>query len=190
MDLLENLNIQDTSRKKVIKKRIVLRKVEKKKKIVKKKIIKKIVKSVVVPAIPKRKGWIPWRERFLIGKLNPDGKKYYAFFFKTRNNTFITITDVKGRVIVSQSAGSCKITTKKKKKSWDTLKAVAASASRIARMKNIRYIWKFFMTSTYMKNGKLIFRSFKESGLLILKGVIVRNRPHSLPMRKKKLKRL
>jgi len=42
--------------------------------------------------------------------------------------------------VVSQSAGSCKITTKKKKKSWDTLKAVAASASKIARIKNIRYI--------------------------------------------------
>jgi ribosomal protein S11 len=76
----------------------------------------------------------------LIGKENPNKKKYYAFFLRTRNNVFITITDIKGCVVVSQSAGSCKITTKKKKKSWDTLKAVAASASRIARMKNIRYI--------------------------------------------------
>ena len=201
MSLLENLNVQDVKpRKKVIKKRIVLKKIERaqpvkveKKKVIKQvKAIKKVVtKSPLPPASkPRWNGWIPWRERFLIGKENPNKKKYYAFFLRTRNNVFITITDVKGRVVVSQSAGYCKITTKKKKKSWDTLKAVAASASRIARMKNIRYIWKFFMTSTYMKNGKLIFRSFKESGLLILKGVIVRNRPHSLPMRKKKLKRL
>jgi len=76
----------------------------------------------------------------LLGKVNPNKKKYYAFFLKTKNNVFITITDIRGRVVVSQSAGSCKITTKKKKKSWDTLKAVAASASKIARIKNIRYI--------------------------------------------------
>lgn len=133
---------------------------------------------------------LPWRERYLIGKVNPNKKKYYAFFLKKINNIFITITDLKGRVIVSQSAGSCKITTKKKKKSWDTLKAVAVSASKIARMKNIKYIWKFFMTSTYMKNGKLIFQSFKKSGLLILKAVILKNRGHNIPMKKKKLKRL
>ena len=133
---------------------------------------------------------LPWRERYLIGKVNPNKKKYYAFFLKKINNIFITITDLKGRVVVSQSAGSCKITTKKKKKSWDTLKAVATSASKIARMKNIKYIGKFFMTSTYMKNGKLIFQSFKKSGLLILKAVILKNRGHNIPMKKKKLKRL
>jgi len=125
-----------------------------------------------------------------MGKKNPDNKKYYAFFLKKRNNVFVTITDIRGKVITSQSAGSCKITTKKKKKSWDTLKAVAVSASKIARLKNIRYIYKFFMTSTYMKNCRIIFQSFKESGLLILQNIIIRSRPHALPMRKKKLKRL
>ena len=52
-----------------------------------------------------------------MGKKNPDNKKYYAFFLKKRNNVFVTITDIRGKVITSQSAGSCKITTKKKKKS-------------------------------------------------------------------------
>jgi len=171
----------------VLSENIVQKEVKLRKKIIKKRIVVGKVKTS--PPTQQRK-WIPWRERFLLGKVNPNKKKYYAFFFKTKNNVFITITDVKGQVVVSQSAGSCKITTKKKKKSWDTLKAVAASASKIARIKNIRYIWKFFMTSTYMKNGKIIFQSFKQSGLSILKAVIVRNRPHSLPMRKKKLKRL
>jgi len=168
---------------------IVQKEVKLRKKVIKKRIVLRKVKKSPPPPKPKR-GWIPWRERFLLGKVNPNKKKYYAFFLKTKNNVFITITDIRGRVVVSQSAGSCKITTKKKKKSWDTLKAVAASASKIARIKNIRYIWKFFMTSTYMKNGKLIFQSFKQSGLSILKAIIVRNRPHSLFMRKKKLKRL
>jgi ribosomal protein S11 len=131
-----------------------------------------------------------FRERYLMSKKNPDNKKYYAFFLKKKNNVFVTITDIRGKVITSQSAGSCKITTKKKKKSWDTLKAVASSASKIARLKNIRYIYKFFMTSTYMKNCRIIFQSFKESGLLILQNIIIRSRPHALPMRKKKLKRL
>ena len=49
-----------------------------------------------------------------------------------------------GRVIISQSAGSCKITTKKKKRSPDTLKTVSTSVAKIARAKNIKYLFKFF----------------------------------------------
>jgi hypothetical protein len=61
-----------------------------------------------------------------------------------KNNVFLTVTDIMGRVIVSQSAGSCKITTKKKKRSPETLKAVATSTAKLVRAKNIRYIFRFF----------------------------------------------
>lgn len=137
-----------------------------------------------------KKPKVNFRLRAVLRKKNPDKKRYYTFFLKRKNNVFITVTNVKGEVIISQSAGSCKITTKKKKRSWDTLKTVAESVSKAARLKNIKYIHKFFMTSTYMKNAKIIFRGFKKSGVQILQNVIVRTKTHGLPMRKKKLKRL
>lgn len=137
----------------------------------------------------KKKKTIPWIEKILAHK-NRNKKQYYAFFLRRKCNIFITITNVRGEVIISRSAGSCKITTKKKKKSWDTLKTIAETVSKMARIKNIRYIYKFFTTISYMKNSKIIFHSFRKSGIWILQYVYVRNRPHSLPMRKKKLKRL
>jgi len=109
---------------------------------------------------------------------------------KKKNNVFITITNKKGAVVISRSAGDCKITTKKKKKSWDTLKEVAIAASKIARLKNIRYIYKLFMATTYAKNAKIIHKGFKQSGLSILKVVILKKKPFSSVMKKKKSKRL
>jgi ribosomal protein S11 len=113
-----------------------------------------------------------------------------AFYLKTTNNVFITITNSRGQVVISQSAGCCKITTKKKKRSWDTLKAISCSVAKLARLKNIKYIFKIYTTSTYKKTSKIVFESFKEFGLRILKCVIVRSRPHGMLMRKKKLKRI
>ncbi len=112
------------------------------------------------------------------------------FFKKTRNNVFLTITDVTGKVLISQSAGTCKITTKKKKRSPDTLKSVSASVAKTARAKNIKYLFKFFMKANQTKVGKTIFESFKKLGLFILQGVVIKNRTHGLLMRKKKAKRL
>jgi ribosomal protein S11 len=137
-----------------------------------------------------KKKYISFRQRFVLSKKNPNRRKYYLFFCKKRNNVFLTITGVKGNVIISQSAGSCKITTKKKKRSPDTLKTIAASVAKLARLKNIKYLLKFFMKSTQSRVGKTIFDSFKKQGLLILQGVVVKSKPHALNMRKKKLKRL
>jgi ribosomal protein S11 len=111
------------------------------------------------------------------------------FCCKKRNNVFLTITDITGRVIISQSAGSCKITTKKKKRSPDTLKTVSASVAKAARAKNIKYLFKFFMGTNQTKIGKTIFDNFKKLGLFILQGVVVKNKTHGLLMRKKKSKK-
>jgi hypothetical protein len=123
-------------------------------------------------------------------KKNLNKRKYYAYLLKRRNNVFVSITDIKGRVIISQSAGSCKITTKKKKRSWDTLKAVSSSVAKLAIMKNIKYLYKLYLDNTYMKNSKVIYNSFKENGLIVLQNSICRKIPHGLPMRNRKLKRL
>lgn len=138
----------------------------------------------------KKQSRFQYWENLINSKKNPNRRKYFAFFLKKRSNVFITITNIKGEVVTSRSAGVCKITTKKRKKSWDTLKAVAAAAAKTARLKNIRYIYKFFMSIAYSKNAKIIHKSFREQGLFILKPVLIRRKPFSLPMKKKKPKRL
>lgn len=74
--------------------------------------LSKVKKS---PWYKAKKNYVSFRQRLVLAKKNPNKKRYYLFFSKKRNNVFLTITDVIGRVVVSQSAGSCKITTKKKK---------------------------------------------------------------------------
>jgi ribosomal protein S11 len=129
-------------------------------------------------------------ERIINSKKNPDRKKYFAFFLKKKNNVFITITNKKGEVVVSKSAGDCKITTKKKKRSWDTLKEVSSAVSKTARIKNIKYIYTLFMISRYVRNAKIIHKSFRQMGLFILKIIVLKKKPFSSSMRKKKAKRL
>lgn len=137
-----------------------------------------------------KKNYVSFRQRLVLTKKNPNKKRYYLFCTKKRNNVFLTITDVMGRVIISQSAGTCKINTKKKKRSPDTLKTVSASVAKVARAKNIKYLFKFFININQTKTGKTIFDNFKRLGLFILQGVVVKNKSHGLLMRKKKAKRL
>lgn len=137
-----------------------------------------------------KKNSVSFRQRLVLAKKNPNKKRYYLFCCKKRNNVFLTITDIMGRVIISQSAGSCKITKKKKKRSPDTLKTVSTSVAKMARAKNIKYLFKFFMNTNQTKTGKTIFDNFKKLGLFILQGVVVKNKSHGLLMRKKKAKRL
>jgi len=163
----------------------------------KKTILTKNISNTKVSKFRKKKLWykpkkkyVSFRQRLVLKKKNLNKKRYYLFFTKKRNNIFLTITDVLGRVIISQSAGSCKITTKKKKRSPDTLKTVSASVAKVARSKNIKYLFKFFMRTNQTKAGKTIFDSFKKLGLFILQGVVIKNKSHGLFMRKKKAKRL
>lgn len=138
----------------------------------------------------KKKRYISFKTRLVLSKRNANKKRYFIFFRKNKNNIFITITDVLGRVIISQSAGYCKIKTKKKKRSPDTIKTVASSVAKAARLKNIKYLFKFYLNSKQVKSGRAIYETFKKSGLFILQGVIIRNKSHSMGMRKKKPKRL
>lgn len=156
-----------------------------------KKNIKKTKRNIITKGFLKRPEprYLYWK-RIIDSKKNPDRKKYFAFFLKKKNNVFITITNRKGQVVVSKSAGDCKITTKKKKKSWDTLKEVSAAASKVARVKNIKYIYKLFMLSSYVRNARVIHKSFRQLGLIVLQVVTLKRKPFSSLMRKKKSKRL
>jgi ribosomal protein S11 len=137
-----------------------------------------------------KKKYINFKTRLVLKKRNPNKKRYFVFFRKNKNNIFITVTDFLGRVIIAKSAGYCKIKTKKKKRSPDTVKEVATSVAKSARLKNIKYLFKFYISSKQAKSGRSIYETFKKSGVFILQAVLIRNKPHALGMRKKKPKRL
>lgn len=140
--------------------------------------------------ISKRNYIEKWKYAFVRRDRNRNKKRIHLFYNRKRNNTFITLTDGRGRVLVSQSAGYCKIKSKKKKRSPDTLKAIAFSVAKAARSKNIRYIYKMYSKNRHMKSRRAIFNEFRRAGLMILVNVIVKRRPHSLSNRRKKVKRL
>lgn len=102
----------------------------------------------------------------------------------------MTITNIKGEVLSSYSAGICKITTKKKKRSPDTLKTVSSALAKKIKEKGIKYIFKFFMSTKNSKIGKIVFKNFEKSGVSILQAVVIKSKPHASLMRKKKQKRL
>jgi len=137
-----------------------------------------------------KKRYISFRERFSLSKRNANKKRYYLFYTRKKNNLFLTVTNVKGNVVASYSAGTCKITTKKKKRAPDTLKTVAESISKYIRAKGIKYIFKFFVSVKNSKIVKVVFNACKQAGILILQAIVLRTRSHGLAMRKKKLKRL
>jgi ribosomal protein S11 len=140
----------------------------------------------------RREKFYKWKSYFqfrLNLKKNQNRKRYYLFFKKSTNNTFLTVTDSKGNVIISKSAGSCKIKTKKKKKSRDTLQDISRVLIRAILLKNIKYIYTMFMWNGWVKNARIIGREFviKKIKILGIKNLILKS--HSKPMKKKKPKR-
>lgn len=111
-------------------------------------------------------------------------------FKKTLNNFFITIINGKGEVILTQSAGNCQIKTKKKKRSFDTVKTIAASIAKAALIKNIKSLDVFYVTHRYLKNMFLIVNTFRFGGLATKHVLYIRKKKHSLPMKKRKIRRL
>jgi hypothetical protein len=106
------------------------------------------------------------------------------------SNIFLTVLDEKGNVLTSRSAGNCKITSKKRKKSWDTFKAVAQIIIKILRLRNIKLIENFYLKYNYLKNFKIFSDVFKKSGLPINNLIFLNIKPHRKPLKLKKVRRL
>lgn len=115
---------------------------------------------------------------------------YIGIFKKTLNNFFITIMDNKGQVIITKSAGNLKIFNKKKKKSFDTVKSIALNVAKIAIIKNIKTLKKFYITHSYFKNTYTIFNAFRFGGLSIKKAIFIKKKIHGHIMRKRKIRRI
>jgi ribosomal protein S11 len=118
-------------------------------------------------------------------------EKLVVTFKKTINNFFITIfRKKKGEVLLTKSAGNFQIFSKKKKKSFDTVKNIAVGIAKEALVKGIRIIDLFYVTHAYLKNSYIIFYSFKSAGVIIKELHYIKKKIHAIPLRKKKLRRL
>jgi ribosomal protein S11 len=122
-------------------------------------------------------------------KKNKNRKRYFLFLNKKENNVFLTCTDYNGNVISSKSAGSCKIKTKKRKKSPDTIKAVSKAVVKDVKKRDIKFIYSLYTMNWYTKNIKLVLKEFNKQNLQILTIKALTNKPHSLVMKHKKMKR-
>lgn len=122
--------------------------------------------------------------------IKPAKEVMIGTFKKTLNNFFITLMNGNGEVILTQSAGNCKIKTKKKKRSFDTVKSIAASIAKASLVKNIKFLDVFYVTHRYLKNMFLIINTFRSNGLMCKHVLYVRKKRHSLPMKKRKIRRL
>jgi len=106
-------------------------------------------------------------------------------------NTFLTLTNVSGEVIISRSAGWCGISSKKKKKSSDAFKAICERFAADCVAHDIKYIVHFFSNencSLYASRQAMqIFSGLK---LTINKFILLRSKPHSYMPKLRKLRRI
>lgn len=120
----------------------------------------------------------------------PD-KEYNIFLSQTRLNTFLTLTNATGEVILSRSAGWCGISSKKKKKSSDAFKAICERFAADCMNRNINTITQFFTNEScslnISRNAMQIFSVFKMN---INKFVLIRSKPHSDTPKLRKLRRI
>jgi hypothetical protein len=163
--------IKKNRRVRILRKRVVLRLKRHTKKL--KKGIQKNLRRV---AAPLKKTY----KRLIVNLM----------FTKTYSNMFLTAVNNRGGVLAVRSTGLCGLHSKKKKRSWDTLKLLAKGLANKLRLKNIRFIRTFYMRYRYFKNYKIILTQLKKSGILVNKLIYFNSTPHSLTLKRKKIRRI
>jgi ribosomal protein S11 len=131
---------------------------------------------------------------FKLKKIKNNIKNKYEIYNlhikKTLNNYFLTLTKTKQcNVIYQLSAGNCKIYTKKKKKSLETLKQMSIKMVEFLQSNKITYIKNFFI---YLYNPyyfKKSFKILKKNKIFLEKFFIFKIKSHN-GIRKPKMKRL
>ena len=109
---------------------------------------------------------------------------------KTVNNYFLTLTKTNNcNVLYSISAGHCKIYTKKKKKSSETLRQLSIKMSNFLLLNKITFINRFFVHLNNPYYFKKTIRILKKNKIYIKNIFIIKLKSHN-GIRKKKLKRL
>jgi ribosomal protein S11 len=115
---------------------------------------------------------------------------YNLHIKKTLNNFFLTLTKTNDcNVIYHLSAGHCKIFTKKKKKSLETLKTMSIKMVDFLISNKITYIKNFFICLNNKYYFKKSYKTLRKNKIYIENVFIINVKSHN-GIRKKKLKRL
>ena len=116
---------------------------------------------------------------------------YLCFIKKTRSNTFLTITNRLGDVIYSYSIGKLYFLKKRKKrKSIKSINFIIRAVSKKLFLNNIRYIYKLYLQNSFKRFFKRISNEFLKYNIKIKNLIYIKNKPHSLLSRSKKLRRI
>jgi ribosomal protein S11 len=78
--------------------------------------------------------------------------KRYCFFKKTKNNTFLTITNGLGEVILRSSAGLVKVKTKKKKRNKETFMLICQDLATKCFQNKIKMLDKLIIVQSPFRN--------------------------------------
>jgi ribosomal protein S11 len=109
---------------------------------------------------------------------------------KTLNNFFLTLTKTNDcNVLYQLSAGKCKIFTKKKKKSLETLKQLTVKMLEFLNFNKITYIKNFFIILNNNYYFKKTLKFLKKNKIYIEKVFLYKKKIHN-GIRKQKPKRL
>lgn len=115
---------------------------------------------------------------------------YNIHLKKTLNNYFLTLTKTNQcNVIYQLSAGSCKIFTKKKKKSSETLKQIVMKMINFLILNKLTYIKNFYIILNNPYYFRKVFKFFKKNFIYIEKVFLFKIKSHN-GLRKQKPKRL
>jgi ribosomal protein S11 len=135
------------------------------------------------------------KKPFFFNKNNLKNKKqkyeiYNLHVKKTLNNFFLTLTKTTNcNVLYHLSAGHCKIYTKKKKKSLETLRAISMKMVEFLNLNKITYIETFYISLNNKYYFKKCFKTIRKNKIYIRNVILTKIKSHN-GIRKKKLKRL
>jgi ribosomal protein S11 len=117
-------------------------------------------------------------------------KHFHCFIKKKLNNLFLTVTNRKGDVLLSLSAGNVKISSKKKKNSPITLNQILKKTSLFLVSRRVFFIESLFISLPNKFLLRNIFSILNQFGIKIGKVNYITPRPHSSLYRKKKIRRI
>jgi len=119
-------------------------------------------------------------------------QKYVLFCKKKKNNFFLTLTNTRGGVILKKSAGTSGLKKKKQKKSKESIKIISRDLAKCIRKKNIKTVFRIYIINCFEKIGNIILWELKNQNINTkpTRIVSILRKPHSKPMKKKKLRRV
>jgi len=93
---------------------------------------------------------------------------------------------------LKKSAGTSGLKKKKQKKSKESIKIISRDLAKCIRKKNIKTVFRIYIINCFEKIGNIILWELKNQNINTkpTRIVSILRKPHSKPMKKKKLRRV